>query len=362
MALYSVLGAGNGGQALSAILKHKGNEVRLWARKQSLVEELNRTGRKINLYGAIRANTTIDLVTTNIEEAVKETSIIFIVLPANAHTDMAKSLAPLLKKWQTVILNPGRTAGALEFSSVIRETIPMDEMPLILESQSLFCACRAKIPGEVDILSFKKSNLIGGFPKQRIPSVSDDLSEIYQDLGFAENTLQTGLDNMGAILHPAPVLLNSGWIESRDTFFAHYYQGISPSVSKFLEKMDLERLQIAEKLSVQVRSVKNWHEETYGCVGETLFETLQKNSAYASLDAPRTLVHRYLLEDLPTGLVPISELGRITGVPTPHIDTIISLGSAMLEIDFRSCGRNLSNLGIVGKTVSEVKSIFENGV
>lgn len=362
MGKYAVLGAGNGGQALSAILKHKGNEVRLWARNHHLVKELNDIGRKINLYGAIRATTTIDLVSTSIEDVTEGASIIFIVLPATAHSDMAKLLAPLLKKWQTVILNPGRTAGAVEFSSGIRDLIQADGMPLILETQSLFCACRAKTPGEVDILSFKKNNLIGGFPKERISGVSDALSAIYQGLRFAENTLQTGLDNMGAILHPAPVLLNSGWIESRDTFFAHYYQGISPSVSKYLEKMDSERLQIAERLSVQVRSVKNWHEESYGCVGKTLYETLHKNSAYASLDAPRTLVHRYLLEDLPTGLVPISELGKVTGVPTPHIDTIINLGSAMLEVDFRSIGRNLSSLRLEGKTVSDVRNIFEKGI
>ena len=60
-------------------------------------------------------------------------------------------------------------------------------------------------------------------------------------------------------------------------------------------------------------------------------------------------------------LVAMSELGRAAGVTTPVIDGLITLTSTMLRHDFRSEGRNLTRLGLSGKTVDEVRSIVETG-
>lgn len=359
---YAVLGAGNGGQALAALLKHQGHTVRLWARNAALVGQMNSSEHRIEVYGALRTTVTLDTITADIEQACEGASILFVVVPANAHFEIACRLAGIVEKKQAVILNPGRTAGVVEFiHTLLSQGFTKVDLPLVLETQSLFCACRARSAGVIDILSFKKENVIGGIPAERIPGVLEECTSVYGNLKVASNTLVTGLDNMGAFLHPTPVLLNTGWIESRDVFFGHYYQAISPSVAAYIEKMDQERFAIAECLEVPVRSVKQWHEEVYGFQGGTLFETLQGNSGYASIDAPKKLAHRYLTEDIPTGLVPISELGKILGVATPHIDAMIHLGSTMLGIDFRAKGRNLYRLGLEGKSIKEIKRVFSEG-
>jgi len=355
MSIYAVLGAGNGGQALAAILERHGHEVRLWNRTPNKLQAI-RNG--INVSGQMVFHTVIDVLTTNIAEAIENAKMIFIVVPASAHLDIAKLLASYIKKDQAIILNPGRTAGCLEVRNALVESGCTD-LPVILETQSLFCACRSTNPGEVNILSFKMDNSISGIPKTQFTEFKDELESIYINLTFMPSALSTGLENIGAILHPAPVLLNTGWIESRDVFFPHYYYGISRSIAEFLEKMDMERLDVAKKYGLKVRSVKEWHEDNYGTKGANLFETLQKNSAYASIDAPRVLMHRYITEDIPTGLVPISELGRAVGVKTPTIDIIIELGSALLEVDFRKEGRNLRRLGLEGKSINEIKKSFE---
>ncbi len=53
--------------------------------------------------------------------------------------------------------------------------------------------------------------------------------------------------------------------------------------------------------------------------------------------------------------------GRVAGVTTPVIDSLITLTSTMLRRDFRSEGRNLARLGLTGKTVAEIRSIVETG-
>ena len=54
-----------------------------------------------------------------------------------------------------------------------------------------------------------------------------------------KSTVITSLSNVGMILHCAPVLMNIGWIENKKTAFKYYYDGITPSIASFLEKMRL---------------------------------------------------------------------------------------------------------------------------
>jgi opine dehydrogenase len=359
MSIYAVLGAGSGGQALSATLKNLKHEVRLWNRSLFVLEAIREKG-SIELAGAINIKVLPDILTNDISEAIKGALAIFIVIPANAHKDLAKLLVPFVKQDQFIILNPGRTAGALEFRTTLIKNGCINP-PTIIETQSLLYACRAKNYGFVEIFAIKKQNVFACLPVTQKVKIEDDLKSIYVGLKFAPSTLNTGLENMGAILHPAPVLLNIGWIESRNVFFPHYYFGISKSIAKFLEKMDEEKLRVSEAFNIKVRSLSEWHEDVYGYQGKNLFDTLQNNINYASVDAPRTLNHRYLFEDIPTGLVPMSELGMASGIKTPCIDLIINLSKLVMNVDFRKNGRNLQSLGLEGKSKKEVIKIFENG-
>ena len=42
-------------------------------------------------------------------------------------------------------------------------------------------------------------------------------------------------------------------------------------------------------------------------------------------DSPQSVTHRYITEDVPYLLVPLSEMGKMVKVPTPTIDAIIHL-------------------------------------
>ena len=70
---------------------------------------------------------------------------------------------------------------------------------------------------------------------------------------------------------------------------------------------------------------------------------------------------RYITEDLPFGLVPRCELGRLVGVPTKVIDGFVSIGSVVCEADYWSTGRTLETLGLDGKTPEEIVQLLETG-
>lgn len=183
------------------------------------------------------------------------------------------------------------------------------------------------------------------------------IGELYPQLHRARSVLHTGFDNMGAILHPAPMLLNAGRIESGEEFL-YYREGITPSVAAVLEKMDAERIAVAQAYEVEATSVAQWQRDAYGVEGGSLYELFQNNPSYAAVKASKTLNSRFVTEDVPGGLVPIAELGKLANVPTPVIDSVIDLASCLQGRNFRANGRNLECLGLEGKSVSEIKEFF----
>ncbi|MFW9808768.1 MAG: NAD/NADP octopine/nopaline dehydrogenase family protein, partial [Candidatus Thorarchaeota archaeon] len=96
--------------------------------------------------------------------------------------------------------------------------------------------------------------------------------------------------------------------------------------------------------------------------GTTLCDCIQSIDAYDDVGSPSSLNHRYVLEDVPTGLVPISHLGKLAGVETPAIDAIINTACQLYDCDFWNTGRNLENMGIEGLSPYEVREYVRTGV
>ena len=138
-------------------------------------------------------------------------------------------------------------------------------------------------------------------------------------------------------------MMNIGWIESKKVEFKYYYDGITPSIGAFLEKMDVERQRIAKEYGFAIESVKDWLNRSYHSKGSTLYECIRNTEAYKEIDAPSSLNTRYIFEDIPNGLVPIEALGKEKNIETPAISLIIELASMVMEKDYRSIGRNYSS-------------------
>ena len=130
-------------------------------------------------------------------------------------------------------------------------------------------------------------------------------------------------------MHPTPVLLNIGAIERGGDGFKHYHEGITPTVARVLEELDKERLMVAGMVGVKAISVRDWLLVAYGAKGSSLHEALRDTEFYRSLKAPNTIRHRYIWEDVPTGLVPIASLGEALGLTCPVTNQMIDLANLL---------------------------------
>ena len=84
--------------------------------------------------------------------------------------------------------------------------------------------------------------------------VLDAIRQAYPQFIDGGNVLQTGLNNMGAIFHPALTLLNAGWIEATHGDYQFYIDGVTPSVARVLEVLDRERVTVAASLGIRART------------------------------------------------------------------------------------------------------------
>jgi opine dehydrogenase len=196
----------------------------------------------------------------------------------------------------------------------------------------------------VTISGIKRRVPVSAFPSCNNDEIIPFLCDLNNAFWETESVLNTSFDNIGAIFHPTPLLLNVARCEDPNVNYRHYVDGVSPSIASFLEKMDMERVTVADAYGARTITLQKWLNFVYGSKGGTLWETIQNTKEYQNVMAPTTLNVRYIFEDIPTGLIPLASFGEAAEVPTPFIDTIIDLANCMFNKDYRSLGRTVESL------------------
>ena len=184
------------------------------------------------------------------------------------------------------------------------------------------------------------------------PSVVQFYSGPLMHFRSGVDILYTGLTNANAMLHVANCIANAGRIESGDGY-KFYAEGVTPAVARLYEAINAERVAVAAALAASVPSLADWFDRVYGVREATVVETCQRltynsDGPYQATGTPKSLDHKFITEDVPTGLIPMSALGAAVGVRTPAIDALVEIVRCMTGNDFAGEGRTLERLGLNG--------------
>ena len=196
----SIIGAGNGGQAIAGYLILIGYDISLYDIDANRIAQLKDKGG-IELMGKLQGFGRVQCITTDISEAIHDVEIIIVATVANAHANVAKSMAPYLLDGQIVILSPGRTCGALVFKRALVKA-GCTRRIYLAEAQTLVYACRIIEDGRVNIIGVKDEVLLSALPSSDTDYVLEKIKPIYPCFTKAVNVLQTSLENIGAMFHP----------------------------------------------------------------------------------------------------------------------------------------------------------------
>lgn len=351
----AIIGAGNNGLTMAAHLAFNSYNVTLWNRTEKTVSKLLKS-KEIHVSGKINGKAKLWHVTTSIREAIENADFIFITQPAHTHKELATKMAPYIKSGAVIVLNPGRTFGALEIYNTLKEN-SCKNIPLIAETQTIIYTCRKLSEDSVKLLELKKSTLLSALNYDDNSEFISLLPELLQDFYIpAKSMIETSIGNVGMILHCAPVLLNIGWIENKETKFLYYYSGITKSIALFLEKLDSERVLVSEALGCKVPNTREWLNYSYCVNGKNLFDSLQNVESYKTIDAPPSLEHRYIYEDISTGLVPLEAIGKMLDINMKNCSLVIDLATQILNYDFRKNGRSALKMGINNRFIDNLKN------
>ncbi len=371
----AVLGAGNGGYTMAADLSMVGYEVNLYELPEyaeNLKPIIERGG--IEIVSCTPAGEELILpaggktgfvkvkgkVTSNAQEAIKDTEIIMLVVPAFGREAFIREFAPYLEDGQIIVIWPAYF-GALQCAKLLKD-LGVDKNFSIAETESLIYNCTKLGGAKVYNKGNKENLLLSILPTTEKEEVFQKLSKIYPQFKFADNVLQTTLANGNPSLHPQSVLLNLYRVERKFYPFDEKLNqpvekayDVTPGMARVMEAVDMEKVAIGKKLGIKVPSIKTQIEAFYGAKGSNLYEVLLNCYAYQVQGAPTTIENRYVTEDVPYGLVSYALLGKQIGVPVNHLEAMVYIGCAVTGRDFWNEGMNMEKAGLAGMTADEIK-------
>lgn len=360
----TVLGAGNGGHALAGDLSLRGHEVTLWENPafESTLEALRKEGGKIRITGGIVEGVAqIAHITTDPAAAIKDAETIYCIMPSFGQEETFDYIAPYIEKGQTIFLMPGNF-GSISLYSRLKKRGIADDV-LIGESDTIPYAARLQPDKSCLIFGLKDSVWISAIPATKTEKLIEALEPSFPiRLVPLPDVLSVGFANTNMILHCPTMIMNAGRIEHCERF-RFYNDGMSPAVCRVMEAMDRERLAVGEAWGCQLicefdDAIANYSLDRSQY--SSLYEIFSTHPVYGNHgpDSPTTMLYRYLTEDVPFLLVPVSEMGKQAGIPTPIFDSIIQLAEIVNGTLYRETGRGVERLGLKGMTLEEAKKII----
>lgn len=355
----AILGGGNGAHAAAGDLSLKGFKVRMYE-DPSFKDNMKTVfeNKEIKMNGACGDGIAkLDLVTTDLGEAIEGVDTILLAVPAFAHMDYAKKLVDYIKPGQTIFILPG-TFGSLilwnEFKKAGKEN-----GVVIAETNTLPYATRLLGPGESLVMSRFNPLKVGVIPAEKTDETIEKLSEYFDGLEAVKSIIACGLSSLNPVIHVPGCILNAGRIEYAKGDFYFYTEGFTDVVVRATLEIDDERRAILNKFGYESDIVAR------GIGGEVISDNLSEvisgNENFAKIKGPDSTKNRYYSEDIPFGIATWAKIAKHIDVETKMMDSMVTIGSSILEYDAWAKGPSLDNLGIANKSLDEIKTYLIKG-
>lgn len=203
----------------------------------------------------------------------------------------------------------------------------------------------------------RKGIPIATVPASRSAEALGVMQQLFPDFSAASSVLQTGLENLNLIVHPAMVLPNVGAMERAKLdgrTFGFYQEGVVPAAGVLGDALDAERKRVCEAYGVEHTPMAKAIDHYYGYKADTFYEAMH-NPVYKSFPAFQPDVWRtWSMDDLPYAIVPCVQLADQAGIAVPLHRAFAEVMGVLLGVDAWTCGPSLADMDLVG-TPDEVK-------
>ena len=343
-------------------------------------------GEQASLYGFERQGfAKMEKVTTDVAEAVKGAGLIVIGTPVFGHRPFFEKLIPCLEDGQIVHIFPDNF-GSLVLRKMMRDAGCKANVIIGGWSSSTY-GSRVDILGGVithKIRVYYRAITLRGaaMPASDTETFLESAKYLPSMDGVttgdgtvaADTALDTGLSNVNPVLHCPGAILgvstmqNFGRIFGDDrSKFSIYSHTYCEAISEVQYSFYREECALAEALGVGIQPYKKEHffsrENVLGqeYMGLNYLIPFDQQDPIQYGTGPFTMENRYITEDIPIGFNIYSQLGRAFGVPTPVIDSMITLACTILQRDLLKTGYMLDDLGIGGMDKARMNEYLRTG-
>jgi opine dehydrogenase len=197
----------------------------------------------------------------------------------------------------------------------------------------------------------RKGIQVATVPASRSKEALAALKPLFPDFTAASSVLQTGLENLNLIVHPAMVLPAIGMAErakldGRQMGF--YQEGVVPAAGVLGEALDAERKLVCEAYGVEHTPMAKAIAQYYGFKSNTFYEAMQ-NPVYKSFPPFQPDVWRtWVSDDLPYAIVPCVQLADQAGISLPLHRAFAQIFGVLLGVDPWKCGPSLTDMDLQG--------------
>ena len=194
-------------------------------------------------------------------------------------------------------------------------------------------------------------------PGRRIHGVLDRLQSLFGDVTAAPTALQTGLECLNLMVHPAMLLLGIGLIERPDLRGGDeiriFRECNVPTAGALAEALDAERGRVCAAYGVRHRTLPAAIDHFYGTSGSGAYEAIRNCAAYQSFGAhPSSIWREWQAVDVPYAIVPLVRLAEQVGIGAPLHRAVAEIFGTLLGIEPWSSRPTLEDMALEGAALT----------
>ncbi|MER8885983.1 NAD/NADP octopine/nopaline dehydrogenase family protein [Mesorhizobium sp. M0408] len=352
----SILGAGAIAYGLAAYLAEAGHDPMLWSPSGERTKALA-TGESLTATGAIEATVSVRIA-KDCKDAIANADVVMIALPAYGHKMVMDAATPYLSEGVPVIISSHSSFGALYLSKQLAKR--KVSLPIVVWGTTLVTG-RQLGPTEIDVVTVRQKLDVATLPFDALDQGFELCTALFGDRFVKrDGLLAIALSNLNPQNHLGIALLNLTRMEKAE----QWSQGgnVTPAVGRFVEALDAERLAIAAHFGIAVRTVEEHFSLSFHVPIGTVSEMNQEMDRQGRGGfGPSTIESRYVLEDVPFGLLPTVLLGKISGNPAILHESGINIFSAAYGRDLKRDNNILPALGIEGLAKADIENLCRKG-
>ena len=352
----SILGAGAIAYGLAAYLAEAGHDPMLWSPSGERTKALA-AGKWLKATGEIEASIPVRIA-KDCKDAIANADVVIIALPVNGHKAVMDAAAPYLLQGMPVIISSHSSFGALYLSKQLAAR--KVSLPIIVWGTTLLSG-RQLGSTEIHVTTVRQRLDVATLPFGALDEGFELCTTLFGDRFVKrDGLLAIALSNLNPQNHLGIALFNLTRMEKAE----QWSQGgnVTPAVGRFIEALDAERLAIAAHFGIAVRTVKEHFSLSFHVPIGTVSEMNQEMERQGRGGfGPTTLESRYILEDVPFGLLPTVLLGKISRNPAILHEAGISIFSAACGRDLTADNDILPALGVEGMTKADIEKLCRSG-